>query len=138
MRILGIDYGDKNIGLALSDELFVTARPLATYRTQSKHEDKKHFESLITEHQIGRIVVGLPIRMNGSEGSRAEKTRHFGDWLKSFLEIPVIYWDERLSTWEAQQHLKRKKIKPEDWKKSEDALSAAIILMDYLEAVCHD
>jgi putative holliday junction resolvase len=135
MRILGIDYGDKNIGLAVSDELLMTARTLGTYRIRSKPEDKMYFQDLINEHKIGRIVVGLPLRMNGSEGTRAEKTRRFGDWLKSCLDIPLIYWDERLSTWEAQQHLRRKKIKPEDWKQTEDAVSAAIILTAYLEAL---
>ncbi len=135
MRILGIDYGDKNIGLAVSDELFMTARTLETYRVKSKSEDKRYFENLTKDHGIGRIIIGLPFRMNGSEGFRAEKTRQFGDWLKSFLDIPLIYWDERLSTWEAQQHLREKKIKPEDWKKREDAISAAIILTAYLETL---
>jgi putative Holliday junction resolvase len=135
MRILGIDYGDKNIGLAVSDELFMTARTVGTYRVKSKSEDKRYFENLIEEYKIGRIIIGLPIRMDGSEGRRAEKTRQFGDWLLSFLDIPIIYWDERLSTWEAQQHLRKKKIRPEDMKKEEDAVSAAIILTAYLEAL---
>ncbi len=135
MRILGIDYGDKNIGLAVSDELFMTARTVGTYRVKSKSEDKRYFENLVEEFKIGRIIIGLPIRMDGSEGRRAEKTRQFGDWLLSFLDISVIYWDERLSTWEAQQHLREKKIRPEDMKKEEDAVSAAIILTAYLEAL---
>ena len=135
MRILGVDYGDKNIGLAVSDELFMTARTVGTYRVKSKSEDKRYFENLVEEYKIGRIIIGLPIRMDGSEGRRAEKTRQFGDWLLSFLEIPIIYWDERLSTWEAQQHLRKKKIRPEDMKKEEDAVSAAIILTAYLEAL---
>lgn len=135
MRILGIDYGDKNIGLAVSDELFMTARTVGTYRVKSKSEDKRYFENLVEEYKIGRIIIGLPIRMDGSEGRRAEKTRQFGGWLLSFLDIPIIYWDERLSTWEAQQHLRKKKIRPEDMKKEEDAVSAAIILTAYLEAL---
>lgn len=135
MRILGIDYGDKNIGLAVSDELFMTARTVGTYRVKSKSEDKRYFENLVEEFKIGRIIIGLPIRMDGSEGRRAEKTRQFGDWLLSFLDISIIYWDERLSTWEAQQHLREKKIRPEDMKKEEDAVSAAIILTAYLEAL---
>jgi putative holliday junction resolvase len=133
MRILGIDYGDKNIGLAVSDELFMTARTLGTYRVKSQPEDKCYFKNLKKKYDIGRIVVGLPFHMNGSEGTRAEKTRQFGDWLKSFLDIPLIYWDERLSTWEAQQHLREKKINPKHWKNKEDAISAAVILTSYLE-----
>ena len=79
MRILGIDYGDKNIGLAVSDLLGITAQGMGFYRRRGGPEDLAYFKSLVEEYAIGRIVVGLPLRMDGTRGSRAEKTRDFAD-----------------------------------------------------------
>jgi putative Holliday junction resolvase len=82
MRVLGIDYGDRHVGLALSDALQMTAQPLETYHLQARDEDNRgYFQALVSNQSVGRIVVGLPLRMDGTAGSRVEKTRIFASWL---------------------------------------------------------
>lgn len=133
MRILGIDYGDKNIGLAVSDALFITAQSLGLYRKRSAEEDAAYFKQLAGRHDIEEAVVGLPLRMDGSEGSRAEKTRKFGRWLEKVLDIPVVFWDERLTTREAAGILAEMGTKDRKKKQKVDQVSAALILSSYLE-----
>ncbi len=133
MRVLGIDFGDKNIGLALSDRLLITAQALGSYRPKSKPEDERYFKELVSKYEIGKIVVGLPLRMDGSQGTRVEKTKKFARWLESTLSLPVILWDERLTTQQAAKILQEQKIKNKRKKTIEDQISAAIILSSYLE-----
>jgi putative Holliday junction resolvase len=133
MRILGIDFGDKNCGLALSDKLFITAQPLGSYRRKSPTEDEKYFKELVSKYEIGEIVVGLPLRMDGSPGTRVEKTKKFASWLESTLGLPVILWDERLTTKQALKILQQQKIKNKKKKAIEDQISAGLILSSYLE-----
>jgi len=135
MRILGIDYGDRNIGLAVSDKLLVTGHALSRYRVRSKEEDEKYFKKIVSTYGITQIVVGLPLRMDGSFGSQAQKTKEFGNWLESILNIPVIFWDERLSTKQSVKILShQKKLKPRTKKNLKDQISACIILSSYLES----
>lgn len=134
MRILGIDFGDSHIGLALSDKLLLTAQPLGTYRSQSKEEDKKYFKELVAKYEIGEIVLGLPLRMDGSPGTRVEKTKEFAGWLEKILKIPIIFWDERLTTKQALRILSQQKIKAKRKKSLEDQIAASIILSSYLES----
>lgn len=133
MRILGIDFGDKTIGLALSDELLITAQALDSYRVRNKEEDRKYFERLVSEYKVGEIVVGLPLRMDGSPGSRVEKTKKFAAWLENILRLPVVFWDERLTTKEAVKALHQQKVKNKRKKFIEDQISAMLILSSYLE-----
>jgi len=105
MRILGVDHGDRHIGLALSDPLHITAQPLTTYVLSGGEPDKKFFQDLVRNHDVGEIVVGIPVRMDGSSGSRADKTRAFGRWLEKAVERPVVFWDERLTTVQAERML---------------------------------
>ena len=134
MRILGIDFGDKNIGLALSDPLQITALPLELYHPRNPEEDKKFFQQLIKMHNIGLIVLGLPIRMDGSLGTRAQKTKEFASWLKNHFHIPVVFWDERLTSKEASRLLAGRKIDHKFKKKIEHQISATIILSSFLES----
>lgn len=134
MRVLGIDYGDSHIGLAVSDKLLLTSQALGNYRSKSKKEDKKYFKELILKYEIGEIVLGFPLRMDGSKGTRAEKTKEFADWLKKILKIPIIFWDERLTTRQAHQILSRQKIKAKRKKILEDQIAASVILSSYLES----
>lgn len=134
MRVLGIDYGDKNIGLALSDPLQITAQPLGRYRVRSKKEDAKYFKDLVKQYEINTIVVGLPLMMDGSEGHRVQKTQEFADWLSNCLGLPIAFWDERLTTKQALQVLRQHKASPSKRKKSKDQIAAVIILSDYLES----
>lgn len=133
MRILGIDFGDKTIGLALSDSLLITAQSLGSYRVVNEEEDKKYFKHLVKKYDIREIVIGLPLRMNGSFGTRAEKTKKFARWVEKTLKLPVFLWDERLTTKQAIKILHKQKIKGKEKKKLKDQVSAAIILSSYLE-----
>jgi putative Holliday junction resolvase len=134
MRILGIDYGDSKIGLAVSDPLQLTAQILDNYRIRGKNEDKEYFKKIVSEYEIEEIVLGLPLRMDGTSGPRVEKTKSFAQWLKKFLKVPIIYWDERLTTRQAIGILSRQKIKRKSKKVLEDQIAAVIILSSYLES----
>jgi putative Holliday junction resolvase len=132
MRILGIDFGDRRIGLAVSDRLLVSAQGIGTYQVKNVREDRRFFRDLITKYEIEEVVIGLPLRMDGSEGSRAEKTKEFGRWLEKILKLPVTFWDERLTTQQASRILRQHKAK-RNKKSLKDQISAVIILSSYLE-----
>jgi len=141
MRILGIDFGDKSIGLAVSDPLQITAQALARYRVKNKKEDGEYFKKLVKRYDIEEIVIGLPLMMDGSRGHRVQKTQEFGDWLSQCLGLPITFWDERLTTKQALQVLRQLKATPQERKNAKDRISAVIILSDYLESrriVSHD
>ncbi len=134
MRILGIDYGDRHIGLAISDVLQLTAQPFGVYKlTGRKKDDALFFQDLVTRNGVQKIIVGDPIRMDGSAGSRSEKTREFGAWLEQAVGKPVVYMDERLTTREAHHILREKNVRGRKKKSQEDQISAVIILATYLE-----
>ncbi|NIM59838.1 MAG: Holliday junction resolvase RuvX [Candidatus Aminicenantes bacterium] len=134
MRVLAIDYGDSHIGLAVSDKLLLTAQALGSYRPKSKEEDKKYFKELVSKYEIGEIVLGFPLRMDGSPGTRVEKTKEFAGWLKKILKIPIVFWDERLTTRQALRILAQQKIKVKRKKTLEDKIAATVILSSYLES----
>lgn len=134
MRVLGIDFGDKSIGLAVSDPLQITAQALDRYRVRNKKEDAKYFKELVKQYGIQEIVIGLPLMMDGTEGHRVQKTQEFADWLSDCLGLPITFWDERLTTKQALQVLRQKKASPEERKKAKDRIAAVIILSDYLES----
>lgn len=134
MRILGIDFGDRSLGLAVSDPLLLTAQALGRYRIQNKEKDKKYFQELVSQYEISEIVIGLPLRMDGSPGTRVEKTKKFARWLENILGLPVTFWDERLTT---QQSLKILSEQKNDFRKKKvlkDQISASLILSSYLES----
>ncbi|UCE20730.1 MAG: Holliday junction resolvase RuvX [Candidatus Aminicenantes bacterium] len=133
MRILGIDFGDRNIGLAVSDALLVTAQTIGRYRLQNKEEDKKYFLELVSKYEISEIVIGLPLRMDGSPGTRVEKTKKFARWLERTLNLPIVFWDERLTTQQALKILSQQKIHFRKKKIMKDQISASLILSSYLE-----
>jgi len=133
MRILGLDYGDRHIGLALSDPLQLTAQPLGQHVLAGEKEDKKYFEELVRKHEVTEIVVGLPLRMDGSPGTRVEKTREFASWLEKTVRLPVVLWDERLTTQQAAGIMKEQKIRWRKRKKVEHQISASLILQSYLD-----
>ncbi|MFB0564744.1 MAG: Holliday junction resolvase RuvX [Candidatus Aminicenantaceae bacterium] len=134
MRILGIDFGDKTIGLAVSDKLLLISQGLGHYRTVNREEDLKYFKNLAAKFEISEIVIGFPLRMDGSEGTRAEKTKEFANWLEKELGLPIILWDERLTTQQALKILRGQKIKGKTKKNLIDQISATIILSSYLES----
>jgi putative holliday junction resolvase len=134
MRILGLDYGDRHIGLALSDPLFITAQPLDTIQLEGSDAVRKAVvQALVRKHDIGRIVIGMPLRMDGSEGTRAEKTRTFAAWLEKAAGVPVEFFDERLTTHQALRSAQEQKIKIKDKRSAVNQIAAVIILQGYLE-----
>lgn len=133
MRVLGIDFGDRRIGLAVSDRLMVSAQGIGVYEVKNVRQDRKFFRELITKYEIEEVVIGLPLRMDGSEGTRAEKTKEFGRWLEQVLKLPVTFWDERLTTQQASRILREQKAKRRSKKSLKDQISAVIILSSYLE-----
>ncbi len=134
MRVLGIDYGDRYIGLALSDPLLITAQPLETYElTGRENVDRQYFRDLVVRHEVEEIVVGDPLRMDGSSGTRAEKTRVFAAWLGKAVGKPIVFMDERLTTRQALNVLRDEKVRGKKKKDREDQISAVIILSTYLE-----
>ncbi|TET24139.1 MAG: Holliday junction resolvase RuvX [Candidatus Aminicenantes bacterium] len=134
MRILGVDFGDRNIGLAVSDKLLITAQALGSYRVKNEEEDKKYFKDLVLKYEIEEIVIGLPLRMDGTPGTRVQKTQKFASWLENVLKLPIVFWDERLTTKQALDILNQQKISGKKKKKLKDQISATIILSVYLES----
>ncbi len=134
MRVLGVDYGDRHVGLALSDPLLITAQPLASYEmTGRENIDRQYFQDLVDKHDVGEIVLGDPLRMDGTSGTRAGKTREFGAWLKKVTGRPVTFLDERLTTRQALKTLDDEKLRGRKKKDWEDRIAAVIILSTYLE-----
>jgi len=104
-RLLGLDVGTKTIGLALSDVTRSIATPYHTVRRTKFTEDAKVIQEAVEEHEVGALVIGLPINLDGSEGPRAQSTRAFARNLAARIEVPMVFWDERLSTAAVERHL---------------------------------
>jgi putative Holliday junction resolvase len=134
LRILGIDFGDVHVGLALSDPLQLTAQPLGQYRLRGEAEDKAYFGDLIRAQQVSEIVIGFPLRMDGTSGTRAEKTRTFASWMEKAYGLPVILWDERLTTRQAGGIMREQRIRTRDRRSIEHQISAVLILQAYLDS----
>ncbi len=134
MRAMGLDVGTKTIGVALSDELFITAQALLTLSRAGMKKDVSELERLAKEHEVGHWVVGLPLNMNGSEGDRARDSRRLGDAIGEATGLPVTYWDERLSTVEAERVLLQGDVSRKKRKLVIDKLAAAVILQGWLDS----
>lgn len=131
-KIMCLDYGDARIGIAFSDFLQITSNPYEIYHCKNTEEDIKYISDLAHNNSVGLIVIGMPYSLDGTLNNRTEITTNFGTKLSEFSKIKVVYEDERLSSYEAEEILKRNKVKPKDRKKQLDMLSAAIILEAYL------
>ncbi len=131
-RILGIDFGDRRVGLAVSDLLGITAQPIGFIVIDGANDAVFKIAPYIKEYDIKKIVLGLPKNMNGDEGERAEKTRRFGEKLKSAFDIEVHYFDERLTTVYADHTLNALNVKGKKKTGKKDALSAVLILQGYM------
>jgi len=130
-RVLGLDVGDRRIGVALSDPGRVIATPFSVIqRTDDVSADVDVIVSLIEQHHVGQVIVGLPYHMDGSIGAQAEKVQTFVRELSTRTKVPVDYRDERLTTVAARRimHVKRKTIREPD-----DAVAAAVLLQAYLD-----
>ena len=137
MRIMGLDYGSKTIGVALSDSLCITAQAVETIWRKEENKLRKscaRIEELIRENDVELIVLGLPKHMNNDIGERAEKALEFGKMLERRTGLEVVMWDERLTTVEAERTLIENKVRREDRKQYIDKIAAVFILQGYLDS----
>lgn len=132
-RILGLDVGDKTIGVAVSDLLQFTAQGLTTIRREGKKKDYAALEEIINEYNIKTVVVGLPKNMNGSIGPQGEKTMVFAEKLKNKFKLDIIYEDERLTTMAAEKLLIEGDMRREKRKTVIDKVAATFILQTFLD-----
>lgn len=132
-RIMGLDIGDKTIGVAVSDLMGLTAQGVTTIKRVGKKKDIEAIKQIIAEKQVNKIVSGLPKNMNGTVGPQGEKVQKFCELLKEETNIPIEFWDERLSTVAAERSLIEGNVRRENRKKVIDMLAAVIILQGYLD-----
>lgn len=130
-RLLGLDIGGRRIGVAISDELGMIASPIAMIERQS--DVARQLRELIAKYGVSRLVAGLPVGLSGREGPQAEETRAFADELAADVGLPLVYWDERLSTNIAEQSLIAQGTRRDKRKQRVDAVAASVILQGYLD-----
>lgn len=136
-RILGLDFGSKTVGVAVSDPLFLTAQGVEIVRREKPTKLRKtlaRIGEIIKEYDCESIVLGLPLNMNGSEGERCEKTREFATMLEARFNLPIIFYDERLTTVQADEIMSESGIKGRlERKQYVDKIAAMLILQSYLD-----
>lgn len=136
MRILGLDYGSKTVGVAVSDPLGITAQGLETIARKEENKLRKtlaRIEELCREYEVEKIVLGLPKNMNNTLGERAQVSEEFREMLERRTALPVVMWDERLTTVMAENVLKENGVRREERKKYIDKIAAVFILQSYLD-----
>lgn len=133
MRIMGLDIGTKNIGVAVSDETCTLAQGRETISNSGRDKICSRIEELIEEYKIEEVVVGLPVNMDGTEGKKAEESRKWAELIKDKFRINVVLWDERLSTKEAEDIMIVADMSRKKRKKKIDQLAAQLILQGYLD-----
>src|SRR5437016_11455317 len=134
MRVMGLDVGDKTIGVAISDALLLTAQTRPTIRRKGLNSDIDILRALIAENEVHEIVVGQPLHMNGKESPQSQKVARFAGEIQKALGIPIVFWDERLTSFAAEQHLEEMGL---NWRKRRqhvDKIAAMIILQNYLDS----
>ena len=132
-RVLGLDVGSRRIGIAVSDPLGITAQGLETLQRKNKKHDFGHLHRVIRDYQVKEIVVGLPLRMSGAEGSQSEKMRAFADELHKKFKLPVHLWDERLTSAEANRFLRETDLSIEKRGQAVDRMAAVLILQGWMQ-----
>ena len=134
MRILCLDYGEKRIGAAICDELGMTAQGLPTIIRKSKKHYLDILDNLIKSYNVEKVVIGYPVRLDGSEGIQCEKVNRFSVLLNKTFSLPVIKWPETLSTKEAEEILINSGVRWQKRKKMVDKMAACLILQNYLDS----
>ncbi|MBR0085674.1 MAG: Holliday junction resolvase RuvX [Lachnospiraceae bacterium] len=138
MRIMGLDYGSKTVGVALSDELLLTAQAFRTIERERENKLRKtlaEIAEIASEYEVDRIVLGYPKHMNNTIGDRAEKTEAFKSELEKRTHLPVILWDERMSTVYAERVLIEGGVRREHRKEHVDKIAAVFVLQGYLDSL---
>ncbi|MBO6206323.1 MAG: Holliday junction resolvase RuvX [Lachnospiraceae bacterium] len=140
MRIMGLDFGSKTVGVAISDELGLTAQGKEIVRRERESKLRQtcaRIEELIVEYGVERIVMGLPKNMDGSEGERVEKTKEFQEMLERRTGLEVVLWDERLTTVAADRYMSEAGIRGAKRKELVDEIAAVFILQGYLDSIAN-
>jgi len=132
-RVLGLDVGSRRIGIAVSDPLGITAQGLETLQRTNKRQDFEYLRRVIDQYEVREIVVGLPLRMSGAEGTQSEKMRAFAEELAKTFKLPVHLWDERLTSAEANRFLRETELSIEKRGKAVDRMAAVLILQGWME-----
>ena len=133
MRIMALDVGSRTIGIACSDALLMTAQGIEKILRTSLENDFNRLRELISEYEVHELVVGMPKNMNGTKGERAEKTEEFVEKMKAGIDLPVTFWDERLSTVMAERQLIAADVSRKKRKGVIDKMAAVVILQGYLD-----
>lgn len=134
MRMLGLDVGERRIGVAVSDELGLTAQALSVIDNVGEGEVTETVAALVKQYDVERIVIGLPRRTDGSMGPEADNVLEFGRRLEEAVDVPVVYWDERFSTAQAERILIEAGLRRARRRKVVDQVAAGIILQAYLDS----
>ena len=134
MRIMALDVGEKNIGVAVSDALLQSAHGRPTLRRTGWDSDVRQLQRLVEENEVQTIVVGKPLHMGGQESRQSQRMKRFATKLSKTLGLPVILWDERLTSFEAEQQLEAAGLNWRDRRKHVDKVAAMLILQDYLDS----
>jgi len=134
MRILGLDVGTKRIGVAMSDELLLTAQGMQTLERRALQGDLSEIKGMIENNDVSEVVVGLPLNMDGSYSAKTKEVVEFMDSLLKFVNVPVKTWDERLTTVQAERALLEADMSRAKRKRLTDKLAAQIILQSYLDS----
>lgn len=135
MTILGLDYGEKRIGVAVSDETLIIARGVATIERKNRRKDTDALREIVERLGVEKIVVGYPLRLNGTEGAQCQKVRRFAGHLEKSLGTPVVLWDEALSTCTAEDIMRDRQTRTRRKTGTIDRVAASIILQEYLDAL---
>ncbi|RBP45542.1 Holliday junction resolvase RuvX [Garciella nitratireducens] len=132
-RILGLDVGDKTIGVAVSDSLGFIAQGVTTIRRRGLDKDLEQLKKIIDQYNVNLVVIGMPKNMNGTIGTQGQKVKDFGNFLEKRIKPNIVYWDERLTSVEAERTLIEADVSRKKRKKVIDKLAATYILQSYLE-----
>jgi putative Holliday junction resolvase len=135
-RILGLDFGLRRVGAAISDPARAIASPLEVYERRDSDQDARHYRKLVREHEVERIALGLPVHISGREGHLASLAREWGRWLAAVTGVSVVYTDERYTSVEADNLLIESGFRRHKRKALRDKLAAQILLQAYLDAGC--
>ena len=138
MRVMGLDYGSKTVGVSVSDPLGYTAQAVETICRKEENKLRQtlaRIEELVKQYEVERIVLGFPKNMNNTIGERAQRTLELKEKLERRIGLPVILWDERLTTVEAERVLMESKVRREERKKHVDKIAAVFILQGYLDSL---
>lgn len=133
-RIAAIDFGTVRIGIAITDPGQSFASPYETYTRRGEEGDRRRFRRLVAEEQVSLFVVGLPVHLDGRESQKSREAREFGQWLQEVTEVPVVFFDERFTTSEAEEFLLESQLSRKRRKERRDMLAAQILLTSFLES----